>query len=67
MEKHFLKFAYFLKLHELGYRRIELLIYAGGGKSIRIAEKLLKRDEVVYVGTSIGEHRIDLSGGNRQR
>ena len=60
LEKHFLEFAYSLKLKELGYRRIDLLIYTGGGDTIRIAEKLLERDEVVYVGRSIGEHTIDL-------
>ena len=37
-----------------------MLIYTGGGETIKIAEKLLDRDEVVYVGRSIGEHTIDL-------
>ena len=60
LEKHFLEFAYSLKLHELGYRRVDLLIYTGGGDTIRIANKLLEREEVVYVGRSIGEHTIDL-------
>ena len=60
MEKHFLEFAYSLKLGELGYRRVDLLIYTGGGSTNAIAQKLLDRDEVVYVGKSIGEHTIDL-------
>lgn len=60
LEKHYLEFSYSLKLDELGYRRVDLLIYTGGGDTIRIAEKLLERDEVVYVGRSIGEHTIDL-------
>lgn len=60
LEKHYLEFSYSLKLGELGYRRVDLLIYTGGGDTIRIAEKLLERDEVVYVGQSIGEHTIDL-------
>jgi DNA-binding Lrp family transcriptional regulator len=60
LEKHFLEFAYSLKLDELGYRRVDLLIYTGGGDTVRIANKLLERDEVVYVGRSIGEHTIDL-------
>jgi len=60
LEKHFLEFSYSLKLMDLGYRRIDLLIYTGGGNTIGIAEKLLDRDEVVYVGRSIGEHTIDL-------
>jgi DNA-binding Lrp family transcriptional regulator len=60
LEKHFLEFAYTLKLKDLGYRRVDLLIYTGGGSTILIAEQLLERDEVVYVGRSIGEHTIDL-------
>ena len=60
LEKHFLEFSYALKLEELGYRRVDLLIYTGGGETISIAEKLLLREEVVYVGRSIGEHTIDL-------
>ena len=60
LEKHYLEFAYNLKLDDLGYRRVDLLIYTGGGDTIKIAEKLLDRDEVVYVGRSIGEHTIDL-------
>jgi DNA-binding Lrp family transcriptional regulator len=60
LEKHYLEFSYHLKLDELGYRRVDLLIYTGGGDTIMIAKKLLDRDEVVYVGRSIGEHTIDL-------
>ena len=60
LEKHFLEFAYNLKLKDLGFRRVDLLIYTGGGNTTMIAEKLLDRDEVVYVGRSIGEHTIDL-------
>jgi DNA-binding Lrp family transcriptional regulator len=60
LEKHFLEFAYALKLEDLGFRRIDLLIYTAGGNTVNIAKTLLERDEVVYVGTSIGEHTIDL-------
>lgn len=60
LEKHYLEFSYTLKLSELGYRRVDLLIYTGGGNTVNIAQKLLDRDEVVYVGQSIGEHTIDL-------
>jgi len=60
LEKHFLESAYSLKLGELGYRRVDLLIYTGGGDTIRVSEKLLERDEVVYVGRSIGEHTINI-------
>ena len=37
-----------------------MMIYTGGGATTAIANELLKRDEVVYVGRSIGEHTIDL-------
>jgi DNA-binding Lrp family transcriptional regulator len=60
LEKHFLEFAYALKLKDLGFRRVDLLIYTGGGNTKVIAQELLDRDEVVYVGRSIGEHTIDL-------
>lgn len=60
LEEHFLEFAYSLKLKDLGYRRVDLLIYTGGGSTNAIAQKLLDREEVVYVGKSIGEHTIDL-------
>jgi len=36
------------------------MIYTGGGATTAIANELLKRDQVVYVGRSIGEHTIDL-------
>jgi len=60
LEKHYLEFVYTLKLDYLGYRRVDLLIYTGGGETITIAKKLLQRDEVVYVGRTIGEHTFDL-------
>ena len=60
MEKYFLQFPYTLNLKNLGYRRVDLLIYTGGGNTLAIAKKLLEHDEVFYVGRSIGEHTIDL-------
>ncbi|HEV8404267.1 MAG TPA: AsnC family protein, partial [Nitrososphaera sp.] len=40
LETHFLEFAYALKLKDLGYRRVDLLIYTSGGNTTMIAEKL---------------------------
>lgn len=60
LEKHFLQLSYSLNLKNLGFRRVDLLIYTGGGNTVAIANRLLERDEVVYVGRSIGEHTIDL-------
>ncbi len=60
LEEKFLNITYSLNLENLGFRRVDLLIYAGGGMTLPIAHELLKRDEVVSVGRSIGEHTIDL-------
>ena len=60
LEEHYLETSYSLNLDNLGYRRVDLLIYTSGGQTINIANKLLERDEVTYVGRSIGEPTIDL-------
>jgi hypothetical protein len=60
LEKKYLSLKYSLNLEDLGFRRVDLLIYTGGGATMEIAHELLKRDEVTYVGRSIGEHTIDL-------
>jgi DNA-binding Lrp family transcriptional regulator len=60
LEKEYLQHPYSLNLENLGFRRVDLLIYTGGGATQAIARELLKLDEVVYVGRSIGEHTIDL-------
>ncbi len=60
LEKSCLGLSYSLKLKGLSYRRVDLLIYTTGGATLDIAKDLLKLDEVVYVGRSIGEHTIDL-------
>ena len=60
LEKEYLEHPYTLNLENLGFRRVDLLIYTGGGATQTIAKELLELDEVVYVGRSIGEHTIDL-------
>jgi DNA-binding Lrp family transcriptional regulator len=60
LEDNYLSLAYSLDLRNLGYRRVDLLIYTAGGGAQPIARELLKRDNVVSVGRSIGEHTIDL-------
>ncbi len=60
LEKRFLQFEYTLKLEELGFRRIEFLISTENGMSVSVGQGLLERDEVVYVGRSVGQHTIDL-------
>lgn len=60
LEREYLEFRYVLKLSSLGFRRVDLFIYTGGGGTGSVAKELMKRDEVVYVGSSVGEHTIDL-------
>jgi DNA-binding Lrp family transcriptional regulator len=60
LEETYLEHTYSLNLRNLGFRRVDLLIFTGGGNTQAIAHELLKRDEVVSVGRSIGEHTIDL-------
>jgi DNA-binding Lrp family transcriptional regulator len=60
LEENYLSLAYSFDLRNLGYRRVDLLIYTGRGATQAIARELLKRDDVVSVGRSIGEHTIDL-------
>jgi hypothetical protein len=60
LEQRYLEHTYSLNLANLGFRRVDLLIYAGSGATRALAHELLRRDEVVYVGSSIGEHTIDL-------
>lgn len=60
LEKRFLDLQYSLKLRELGFRRVELLIATHGGQTDDVAEGLLKLDPVVYVGLSVGQQTIDV-------
>lgn len=60
LEKELLSIAYTLNLKSLGFRRVELLIFAQGGNTVSIGKELLKRVPVVYVARAIGEHTIDL-------
>ena len=60
LEREYLEFRYVLNLGRLGFRRVDLFIYTGGGETESVAKELMKRDEVVYVGSSVGEHTIDL-------
>ena len=60
LESEYLEFRYVLKLSQLGFRRVDLFIYTGGGGTESVAKELMKHDEVVYVGSSVGEHTIDL-------
>ena len=60
LEKEYLELSYTLIIEKFGWRRVDLLISTTSGKTDAIAKQLLAREEVVYVGKSIGEHTIDL-------
>lgn len=58
--EQFLEISYSLCLKPFGWHRVDFLIATESGKTGQIGKVLLKRDEVVYVGKSIGQHTIDL-------
>lgn len=60
LEENYLQISYILNLSKLGFRRVDLFIYTDHGATSEIARELLKRDEVVMVTNSVGEHTIDL-------
>lgn len=60
LEEEYLELSYTLIIEKFGWRRVDLLISTTSGKTDTIANQLLEREEVVYVGKSIGEHTIDL-------
>ena len=60
LEKEFLTLTYTLDLEKFGWHKVDFLIATESGKTGLIGKTLLKRDEVIYVGKSIGQHTIDL-------
>jgi DNA-binding Lrp family transcriptional regulator len=60
LEADFLKVTYSLDLEKFGWRKVDFLLATERGKTTEIAKELLKRDDVVYVGRSIGQQTIDL-------
>lgn len=60
LEKNFLKRHYILDIEKFGWRSIDFFISIMQGKVDRVANALIKLDDVTYVGKSIGEHTIDL-------
>jgi hypothetical protein len=55
-----LTISYTLCLKTFGWHKVDFLIATESGKTGLIGKELLKRDEVIYVGKSIGQHTIDL-------
>jgi hypothetical protein len=49
-----------LDIEKFGWRRFDFFISIMPGKVDPVANALVKLDDVIYVGKSIGEHTIDL-------
>jgi DNA-binding Lrp family transcriptional regulator len=60
LESEFLTFTYSLDLKKFGWHRVDFFIATEGGKTMDVAKELLKREEVIHVGRSIGQQTIDL-------
>jgi len=60
LESKYLDISYSLRLDTLGLRRIDFFLSTSGGNTSDIGLELLKRNEVVSVSRSVGEHTIDL-------
>jgi DNA-binding Lrp family transcriptional regulator len=58
--EEFLKLNYTLDLARFGWHKVDFLIATESGRTGAIGKSLLERDEVIYVGKSIGQHTIDL-------
>jgi DNA-binding Lrp family transcriptional regulator len=60
LEKEVLHQNYAIDITRFGWHKVDFLIATESGKTDLIGKTLLKRDEVTYVGKSIGQHTIDL-------
>lgn len=60
LENELLMITYSLDVEKFGWHKVDFLIATESGKTDVIAKALLKREEVIYVGKSIGQHTIDL-------
>ena len=60
LEDEVLSITYTLDLNRFGWHRVDFLIATESGKTDVVAKNLLKREEVIYVGKSIGQHTIDM-------
>ena len=60
LEKDFLKINYTIDISKFGWHEVDFLVATESGNTDAIGNALLKRDDIVYVGKSIGQHTIDL-------
>ena len=60
LEKEFLRTTSTLDPSRFGWHKVDFLISTESGKTGLVGKTLVKRDEVIFVGKSIGQHTIDL-------
>jgi DNA-binding Lrp family transcriptional regulator len=60
LTKEYLTVTHSLNLQRYGWRQLQLLITTSGGRTVAIGRELLKLKQVVFVGGTIGEIKIDL-------
>ncbi len=60
LEEDVLTHSYMLDVTKFGWHKVDFLIATESGKTGLIGKTLLKKDEVIYVAKSIGQHTIDL-------
>jgi DNA-binding Lrp family transcriptional regulator len=60
LTKEYLTVTHLLNLQKYGWRQMQLLITTSGGRTVAVGRELLKLKQVVFVGGTIGEVKIDL-------
>jgi hypothetical protein len=60
LTKEYLTVTHALDLQRYGWRELQLLITTSGGRTVAIGREVLKLEQVVFVGGTIGEVSIDL-------
>ncbi len=60
LENEILSVNYALDLDKFGWHRVDFFIASEKGKTMSVAKQLLKNDQIVFVGRSIGEKEVDL-------
>jgi hypothetical protein len=60
LARKYLTVTHSLNLQRYGWRQLQLLISTTGGRTVAIGKELMKLKQVVFVGGTIGEVKIDL-------
>jgi hypothetical protein len=60
LEKEFFEKEHTFCIEKFGWRRVDFFISTTAGKSNQVANDLLRLDEIIFVGKSIGQRAIDL-------